>query len=292
MRILSRLVKTLAAGGGPEKPKTQSCGSCCFAWLLQVSSGNPEAVATALTATVHEELDDFGIDALVVALSGKRTDEIPASLAAAVKRGSQSEDEIACAIAGIAGSVLAAGLGAADGLGLSDELRTFIMYILIKEELTHLARIHGSRYVSVDADLRPASERKCGKRDLIDLTVEWCATPAVPTYGYGYRFARGDPSAADDAAACAWVLRLLFHRTGRSLAKEAPICAEVCSLLCEQKDPKGFENFLKEATRLRKSKTGLRRRISLGDGDGKVSRQVKPENWRRRHTQAEGSDDF
>jgi len=146
--------------------------------------------------------------------------ELPARLAAELGK-AHCGTERQCAVAGVLCPTLAALLGAADGLDLGDEQRE-LLRVACRRELRELAHVMGA-------------EASPGR--LLDVLLEWCSTPAVPTYGVGLRLALNldaDPlrPLAEDLA---WVFRLLCSRQRINARQAAPMLFGTCELLCRSK---------------------------------------------------------
>mmetsp|Transcript_71038 Transcript_71038/g.201316 ORF Transcript_71038/g.201316 Transcript_71038/m.201316 type:complete len:293 (+) Transcript_71038:55-933(+) len=169
---------------------------------------------------------------------------LPAELARELQKASGSNPG-RCAVAGVAGPVLAALLGGADGLGVSDRVRMAIC-LAARRELLHLDRLLGNvaaeevkmLWASVD-DATSAS-----RDDAFDLLLMWCAAAVVPTYEAGMHVALGvvdlgdgDEPSRSLAGSAAKNLQMLFSRARIDAQKEAPMLAKTCQALCGAADP-------------------------------------------------------
>mmetsp|Transcript_56110 Transcript_56110/g.144460 ORF Transcript_56110/g.144460 Transcript_56110/m.144460 type:complete len:275 (-) Transcript_56110:241-1065(-) len=164
--------------------------------------------------------------------------ELAPKLAAAIKQVSISGSR-RCATAGVAGPVVAIALGAADGLGLSAQARS-TLGLALRGELRELAQVLGAEVPSekeaqVGSAWASLQQQGATRMDAFDLLLDWCASPAVPTYNIGVHLALGDADAAMKATSSevAWVLRMCCARKRVNISKVAPMFGHLCELLCE-----------------------------------------------------------
>lgn len=149
--------------------------------------------------------------------------ELPSRFAAALKEHSEGSDGL-CAVAGVAGPILAVVHGAATIFDLDDS---------ITEEINAKARREVRRIaktvLSESADEMAKDERA------LDVALAWCATPIVPTYSIGIHlaFADLDEASQEVAADLAWVFRLACRRAQIDLWEDAPMLAVTCRALIE-----------------------------------------------------------
>jgi len=157
--------------------------------------------------------------------------ELAPTLASALKQVSASGLR-SCAAAGVAGPIVAVALGAADGFGLGAAARGTLL-VALRQELRQLAEVLGAEGPIEAGVALPVAQQ--GKRlDVMDVLMEWCACPVVPTYEVGVHLALGDASASAKGAASevAWLLRLCCARQRVNLGKVAPMFGDLCEVLC------------------------------------------------------------
>lgn len=166
-----------------------------------------------------------------------RSTELPARLAAELRVASGGGNR-QCAIAGVAGPVLAVLLGGADGLGF-DDLQRERLHVACRRELRQLERALGTQRVALGQTGTKAVGTPAGARaDAFDVAVHWCSTPVLPTYSVGVHMVLG---VEDGAMRCmatdlAWVFRLMCARTRIDSKKEAPMLSKACEVLCGNAD--------------------------------------------------------
>uniref|UniRef100_A0A7S4QW33 Uncharacterized protein n=1 Tax=Alexandrium monilatum TaxID=311494 RepID=A0A7S4QW33_9DINO len=166
--------------------------------------------------------------------------ELPARLAAELQATGCNNNHH-CALVGVAGPILAALLGAADGFGF-DEGKRARLHIACRRELRQLARVVGPQAASPKAP-GWASAGRAARAEPFETALGWCSTPAVPTYGVGVRLAlgplqEGDP-ARQMATDLAWVFRLLCARARVRDQRQAPMLFAACGALCGSEDVGG-----------------------------------------------------
>jgi len=186
--------------------------------------------------------------------------ELPAKLAAELRAASGGTD-LECALAGVVGPILAALLGAADGLGFTERQRQQL-HVACRREIRQLQRAVGPQ-AALGAAAVPSPERDeaTARMDAFNVLVAWCSTPALPTYSVGLRLALGEGQEDKDplrmvSTDLAWVFRLLCARARVRDSKEAPMLFAACNALCGNGETgKGLQHALAFGMKLNRTQS-------------------------------------
>lgn len=149
--------------------------------------------------------------------------ELPSKFAAVLKEHCEGSDGM-CAVAGVAGPILAVVHGAATVFGL-DEAATDEINAKARKEVRNIAK-----RVSSEGDI--AKDERA-----LDVALTWCATPIVPTYSIGVHLVLDgghlDEASAEVGADLAWVFRLACRRAQIDIWEDTPMLAVTCRALIE-----------------------------------------------------------
>lgn len=128
-----------------------------------------------------------------------------------------------CAVAGVAGPILAVVHGAATVFGL-DEAATDELNAAARTEVRRVAQRITAECGDSAEDVRA-----------LEIALTWCATPIVPTYSVGVHLVLADldEASSEVASDLAWVFRLACRRAQIDIEKDTPMLATACQALIE-----------------------------------------------------------
>jgi len=147
--------------------------------------------------------------------------ELPSKFAAFLKEYGKGSDGM-CAVAGVAGPVLAVIHGSATVFGLEESAIDEI-HAKARREVRKIAKM-------VMSEVEVAKDERT-----LDVALTWCATPIVPTYSVGVHLVLGDldDASSEVASDLAWVFRLACHRAQIDIWEDVPMLAVTCRALTE-----------------------------------------------------------